>query len=513
MRSPHHRRLSTAAATAFVLIGGSLAGAIAVARIDSVGPLARSEFDPIVSLPTAALLMLAGGVVAAVLSLRVWWLGTALFFVWMPFEDLLRKFQGNDLRIYAIKDFLLVLALLAALPKLQGAWRKPLGNAWLPTVLVLLVAAAWSIRTAVESPLIPLNAFHLRFLYLLLLPIGVVVGRDRDLLKRTLGLLCLIAIITCSVGIIQDIVDIDFLNPRNTDPLLENLTITKTITGIVRVVRPPGTFVDAGRFGTYTTVAIVLGACLLQLAGTLAYRRLSYATILVGLWATFISGGRAAFVFGVVIVAFTLVFTGDTTARRRRQALAALLAGGLTMAIVVGGAVGGGAPEAATYYGETLGFGRNSEIAKRGDYYVSEFLAGLRAGGVSGRGTGDQAIGQQYFGEREYVAESGFGSIAVEWGVGGLILWIVWTAAWIRRAVEASKRQDAPSGPVTRVILVYVVLTLTLGTAFGIQYFENYVTNIYLWFLSGVAFAAATHQPMLDGLAGADGSVVAGAHV
>lgn len=44
----------------------------------------------------------------SLLILKYWRLGVVVFFVWIVFEDLLRKLSGNDMRFYFIKDALVL---------------------------------------------------------------------------------------------------------------------------------------------------------------------------------------------------------------------------------------------------------------------------------------------------------------------------------------------------------------------------------------------------------------------
>lgn len=489
MNSWSWRRIATyeathvAVATAFA---GIFAAAVAVARVDSIGPLGSRAFEPVTSLPVSVIIVAFAGVAAALAALRNWWLGVALFFIWLPLEDLVRKFSGNDLRVYWVKDALLALALLAVFQKLRSCWRQPLGPAWLPTVLLLSFALLMSVPTAMRDPRIPVGALHLRFVFILLLPIGVLIGRDRATLVRALTLLCWISIAACSVGIWQGLFGLEFLNPADADPLFKHLTITKAL-GTISLTRPPGTFVDAARFGTFTTVSLVLGGALRLIAPTTRTRLLALATLVTAAIAAFVSGGRTPLLFGIVILFSALTAQAGAGSRRRSLALAALVVLGAGL-ILSGRSVGN---SQAAYYAQTLSGGQNSEVSLRFRYYSTELAKGFKAGGLQGRGTGDQAIGQQYFStSTSYSAENGFGSLATEWGPLGVLLWLVWTTMWLLRLKHATRFKQSASGPITSLILVFVTLNLTVGFALGIQFFENYVTNMFLWFLTGVALAA-----------------------
>lgn len=57
----------------------------------------------------ALVAMIAAGAVAAATILENWRTGTYLFLAWLLFEDLARKFLGNNMAVYFAKDFLVML--------------------------------------------------------------------------------------------------------------------------------------------------------------------------------------------------------------------------------------------------------------------------------------------------------------------------------------------------------------------------------------------------------------------
>ncbi|MEY2472571.1 MAG: hypothetical protein QOK28_1900, partial [Actinomycetota bacterium] len=153
----------------FAVLGCS-AALLTSAVVDRVGPLARPEFHLVTSLPLAVYPVAIIGVVALVLARKTWWAGLALFFAWLPFEDLVRKYANNDLRVYFVKDVLLALALITVVPKLGGCWRRPLGGLWLPTLLVFSVAVVYSIPSAITHPSVALIGLHQKFAFAALFP-------------------------------------------------------------------------------------------------------------------------------------------------------------------------------------------------------------------------------------------------------------------------------------------------------------------------------------------------------
>src|SRR6476660_67575 len=120
------RRWTTArdndAVAFFVVIGAAaVAGLTVAARVEQAGPLARPEFRLFTTLPLPIYPLAGVGALAVALTRNHWWTGLALFFAWLPFEDLVRKFAGNDIRVYFVKDALLAVAVLGVAPLLKDS--------------------------------------------------------------------------------------------------------------------------------------------------------------------------------------------------------------------------------------------------------------------------------------------------------------------------------------------------------------------------------------------------------
>jgi hypothetical protein len=90
----------------------------------------------------------------------------------------------------------------------------------------------------------------------------------------------------------------------------------------------------------------------------------------------------------------------------------------------------------------------------------------------------------------QFQVEAGYGSVAVEWGIVGLVLWVWWSLAWLARMVSATRRalgdRIAAFGIVVIGWLFFLLFVAFYG---GIATFQNYVNNVFLWILSGMVFA------------------------
>src|ERR1700722_13898185 len=61
----------------------------------------------------SALLVAVAAITVAML--RNWRTGFYVFLVWLLFEDLIRKYMGNDMRIYFAKDYLALITYIATM--------------------------------------------------------------------------------------------------------------------------------------------------------------------------------------------------------------------------------------------------------------------------------------------------------------------------------------------------------------------------------------------------------------
>jgi hypothetical protein len=89
--------------------------------------------------------------------------------------------------------------------------------------------------------------------------------------------------------------------------------------------------------------------------------------------------------------------------------------------------------------------------------------------------------------------ESGFGTLVVEMGIGGLILWLVMSFAIVLSAWRVVKKlKGSPWFPIAFVIFWFAGFLLLPMTFLGIQPYEDFVLNAYLWLLLGVLFRLPT---------------------
>jgi O-antigen ligase len=149
------------------------------------------------------------------------------------------------------------------------------------------------------------------------------------------------------------------------------------------------------------------------------------------------------------------------------------------------------------YYETVTPWSAESELAYRlWEYPIGNLLAVLGSSHwMLGQGTGTASLGGQYvtgllgLPAPEAGVESGYGAIILELGVLGLVLWLAWTAVIVREAWRATWAiRNSALFSLALAIFWFVALLLFPMTFGGIQPYQNFVFNAYLWLMLGVLF-------------------------
>lgn len=447
-------------------------------------------------------LILAAAAALAWVSWRRWDVGVAIFFVWITFEDLVRKFSGNSLLIYAGKDLIflgLVLGFVVAL----RANREPLLRTRLliPAVLLFLLALVASIAPALENPRVPLAGLHTSFLFAPFLFVGYALAADRDRWGHFAQLALWTAAIIAALAIVQYVVGPDFLNPGSPVPGTRlRLTRQYVVDGKILISdRPNGTFIDAGRLAQYLFASAALGLAFLsaRVARTgMKKARLPFALWALVVGALVITGQRASLVLFVampVLVAMLWVWYRPKLTIRWKPVLAA---GGFVLAAAIAG-LALLAPDTLKFYVWTFfGPGVVKQFALR-SYGYTEAIAALRDS-LLGHGTGTASLGKQYATGVElynssspgiYSVEGGYAMVAWEWGAIGLALWLALTIGLVVTLVRRLGRlRNSPDFMLVATLIAYIACVLFPYFYLGGQVYQNYVTQSFLWLFTGVAF-------------------------
>jgi hypothetical protein len=449
------------------------------------------------------------GCVVISTALRNWRMGFYLFFVWMLFEDLVRKFMGNSLELFFGKDVLLVIVYVALFMEIRRGREKT----FRPPFLVFLSLFVWLGVVQVfnqNSPsiLYGLLGFKVYFYYMPLLFVGYALIRNDTDLRKFLVVSAVLAGVISILGIIQAIVGNSFLNPAVLAPELQDLGNLTKVTPLSNIALslPDSVFVSSGRFDEYVVWMFILtvGTAAYLLLHTPRHRRLIFGVVgIVGV-ATLLSGSRST-VVGVAMSALVLpaIFLWGAPWRwgqahrlvkaiRRTAIVSALALAALILFF----------PEDAgsriTFYAETLD--PRSAAYEGGnrswDYPVDNLLSAFeRPNWLLGNGIGTASLGGQYvakvLGTRplNISVEEGYGQLIVEMGIVAPFLWILWTGSVMYYSWKVARRlRDTRLFPIAFAIVWYAFMLLYVFTYSGLDAYQNFISNAYLWLLLGILF-------------------------
>jgi hypothetical protein len=440
-----------------------------------------------------------------------WRTGLYFLLAWLLLEDLARKYLGNNMAIYFAKDFLLAVVYVSFF---AGRRRKDQDlKPFRPPFLTALMVFVWFALMQVFNPastsiFYGLMGMKLYFYYVPLIAIGYALPDTEALLRRFFYFnLALIAIVV-SLGIVQSIAGPRFLNPAVMAQDLQELSGLYRVAPVsgVRVYRPTSVFVSAGRFGDLLVVAWLMvfgfsGYLLLRDRKGRVFTLLVLALTAAG---CLMCASRGVFMWSAmsgVVGALAFLWGAPWREGKALRVVRAVqrAAIGVALAIVL---LLFTYPEAflgrIAVYSETLDPRREtSELMLRVHAYpLAEFLKAFNnSRWPYGYGLGTASLGGQYISRffmtqpPEYAVESGFGDIVLEMGVLGLTLWFVMGSAVVISAWKvARKLKGSPFFPLAFMIVLYAFLLLFPMTFTGIQAYQDFILNCYLWLLVGILF-------------------------
>jgi hypothetical protein len=448
-----------------------------------------------------------------VAMLNNWRNGLYFFLTWLLFEDLARKYLGNNMAIYFAKDVLASVVYLSFFL----AYRRKQVTSFRPPFLVPVLFFAWFGFMQVFNPasthlMYGVMGMKLFFCYVPLLFVGYALLNSEAELRQFFSVNMILGLIIVSLGIAQAILGHTFLNPTIVAQDIRDLSTLYRVSPISGLImyRPTSVFVSTGRFGNFLLVCWLL---VFGFSGYLLLRhRRGRALAFVALSLT-VAGLALCSSRGVVLysagsaIAGTVAFVWGAPWRQRevirvlrtvqRAALGIALGLGLLFFIF---------PDAllsrVAYFSETLTpGGRTSELQTRTwDYPLMNFLGAFGYDRWPyGYGIGTTSLGTQYvarfFNAKPPVTgvESGFGTLVIEMGIGGLILWFVMGFAIVFAAWRVVKQlRGSPWFPLAFMIFWYAGILLFPMTFNGIQPYEDFVLNAYLWLLLGILFRLPT---------------------
>jgi len=470
--------------------------------------------DDMTGLAYAAMCIVGGAVVVAILN--NWRNGVYLFLSWLLFEDFARKFLGNNMAIFFAKDFLLLVVLIS----FMAAFRRKEVTIFRPPFLMPLLIFVWFGGMQVFNPasthiMYGLMGFKIFFYYIPLVFIGYALLNSEAELRRFFTVNLVLVLIIVSLGIAQSIIGPSFLNPAvQADDLreLSGLYRVSPITGLA-AYRPTSVFVSAGRYANFIMVAWILA---LGFSGYLLLRHkkgraLAFIAIPITAAGAFLTASRGSFLWGIISAVVTSVAFVWGAPWRQGEALKVFrsiqrVAIGIGLGIIL---VFYAYPDALlsrlAIYEETLSPNSpTSELTHRGwTYPVDNFLGAFSyERWPYGYGIGTSGLGGQYVSRIFNVkpvgvgVESGYGTLVVEMGILGLVLWLVMSVAIVIAAWKVVKGlKGSPWFPLGFVIFWYAFVLLFPATFGGIQPYEDFLLNAYLWLLLGLLFRLPTLAP------------------
>ncbi len=458
------------------------------------------------------LIFAALGAALAVIALTIiksWRMGFYLFVVWLLFEDLIRKYLGNNMAIYFAKDVLAGLTYISLLL----AIRRGEAKTFRPPFLFFLSIFFWLALLQMFNPYSPsilygILGMKIFFYYVPLIFVGYALVRDDRDLRRFLIACMLLAAVISTLGIVQAIVGPTFLNPATLAPEIRALGSLEKTTPLTNQIffLPCGVFVSSGRFAFYLLLVAILGfgSAGYFILSSLRGRKIIYAAIALIAVATLLSGSRTT----------SLVLADERSHIVCRMSLGRTLAGRRTSPF--------GEGHTKNSFDSTAGLVMfvlffPAAAASRIEYYVqtlspssSDYELGFRSWSypiqkltktfsephwIVGNGTGTATLGVQYVSkltgkpQPDIGVEEGFGEMIVEMGILAPFLWILWTvsllwACWkVTRSLKGTRLF-----PIAMGMVWYAFIVLYPTYLFIADHYEDYINNAFLWILIGVLF-------------------------
>jgi hypothetical protein len=452
-----------------------------------------------------------GSAVAASLTtiLSRWRTGLYVFLGWLFFEDLARKYLGNNMAIYFGKDILVGMVYLSFFL----AYRKRQVQTFtlpfrLPLLLFFWFGLIQVFNPASTSLVYGILGMKLYFYYIPLIFVGyALIDKESDLQKFYPYLLGL-SLVVALLGIAQSILGHTFLNPAIMAEDIRELSTNYRVSPIsgVLVYRPTSVFVSAGRFAFFLVPAWLFafgygGYLILRTRKGRLLTMLTLGAITVAI-AMAASRGTLLWTLGSVIVCVAAFLWGCPWQRGQLvRVLRSFQRALLIVVLSLGIAIFLFPTEVAnrfTFYWETLSFSSpSSELLQRtGDYPIQNFLYAFNSPRWPyGFGIGTASLGTQYVARifhvplTGFVVESGYGSIVVELGVVGLFLWLIMTSAIIISALKVVRKLKGTVWfPIAFVIFWYAFLLLFPYTYAGLSPFQDFILNSLLWLSLGILF-------------------------
>jgi len=484
--------------TSVVLFGVMLFAAYEAAAIVLSGE--------IVGLATIALLFAAAALAVAILN--DWRRGVFAFVGWLCFEDFARKYLGNNMVIYFGKDFLVLLLYLSffrarRLQKLER-FRIPFRA---PLLILVWFGVLQMFNPGSPSIFYGLLGMKVYFLYVPLIFIGYALVETEQDLHRYFSFWCVLVLIVSGLGIAQSILGPSFLNPAHLqDDIRELATTYRIAPSGVMAYRPTSVFVSGGRFQDFLVVSwiIALGYGGFLLLRQKQGRALAFTTIGVIASASVMSASRGVFMWNLGVGAcWAAGFLWGAPWKQREvrrvlrafvRALIAVIVGIVALVALFPKDVGS---RFTIYYETLLPNSPTSELVNRTHTYpITQFINAFNyPQWPYGYGIGTYTLGTQYVVRLLHAppmkvgVESGYGSLILELGIVGLLLWIILGIAISRSAWKVvTHLRGAPWFPLAFTSFLFASILYFPMTYTSFTASQDFVVSANLWLILGILF-------------------------
>jgi hypothetical protein len=463
--------------------------------------------DDLTTLELIGIVFAGGAVVVAILN--DWRRGLYALVAWILFEDLVRKYLGNNMMIYFGKD---LLALVVYLSYFRDRRERHGDKLRVPFRLALLLFVWFCVlqvfNPASTSIFYGILGMKVNFIYIPLLYIGYALFECEEDLHKFFSYLCVLFIVVASLGLAQSIIGPTFLNPSRIQEDIRDLSTlyrTSPISGLT-AYRPTSVFVSAGRFQDFLIMAWIIsvgfgGYLLLR---SRRGRTLTFTTVGVLATASLMSASRGVFMWnGATAVVLAAGFLWGAPWREREvlrvlRAIqrTALMAGcGIILLVTLFPKELGS--RVAIYSETLLPNSPTSELVHRTQTYPLQQLdyAFSYPDWPYGYGLGTCTLGIQYVMRIMHAepmrigVESGYGNLLLETGIVGLLLWLFMSASIVACACKVIVRlKGTPWFPLSLAIGLYATILLFPMMFAGTSAYQDFVLNSGLWLMLGILF-------------------------
>jgi hypothetical protein len=445
----------------------------------------------------------------AITILRSWRTGFYMFMVWLLFEDLVRKYLGNNMAIYFGKDILVGLVYISFFAQARRNREKLFRPPFILPLMVFIWFGVIQIFNQ-NSPhiLYGLLGFKLYFYYVPLIYVGYALIRSDEDLRKFLVTNLVLAGVISAIAIIQAVVGHSFLNPTNLAPELRDLGELDRFSPISNQMLslPTAVFVSAGRLALYmvTATIVTVGAAGYLLLSTKKANKLVFVVLTLIVGGTLFSGSRGAVAYGcITALVLTAGFLWGAPWRWRqahrlikaiRTTAIALCLGLALIFLLFPSEI---APRIAFYMETLIPSSSAYEVSSRAwDYPIKNLLGAFdNPHWVVGNGIGTASLGGQYVAKLigahtlDIWVEEGYGVMIIEMGILAPFLWCIWAGALVYTCWGVVKRlRQTRFFPIAFAFFWFAFMLLFPLTYGGISAYENFFCNMYLWIWVGILF-------------------------